>query len=398
MGATLTTVDAILKEIYGPRIINQLQDETVAIKRIEKSSDNIVETVGGKYVNFPLKVGRNHGQGYRNENEALPAAKRQKYTEVVVKLKYGYGRVRLTGQVMTLAEKNYQSFASAMDREMEGIKDDLVKDTNRIAYGDGTGLLGVINEPAASGSITEHNVVSTRLFEVGMQVDVLVISSGATTVLDTEIEAVDTVNGTVTFADAFTGADDGTIGVYRQGSYGREPEGLGSIVGDGELHGLNSSAQPLWQSVIEDNGGTPRALSEGLMISTVDKVRQNGGKTSLILGSLGVRRAYFNLLTQQRRYTDTKKFEGGFSGLAFNYGKEIPMVEDPDAPPNLMYFLDESEMRVHHSKDWHWAEEDGNILKWVTGYDAWEAVMRKYWELGCQRRNAQAKLADLTEG
>lgn len=395
MGATLETVDAILKEIYGPRIINQLQDETVAIKRIEKSSDNIVETVGGKYVNFPLKVGRNHGQGYRNENEALPAAKRQKYTEVVVKLKYGYGRVRLTGQVMTLAEKNYQSFASAMDREMEGIKDDLVKDTNRIAYGDGTGLLGTVETTTASD--TTHPFYDVSLFEVGMQVDVLTIATGATVQLDVEVEEVDKVNNTVTFSTAFASTAD-TDGVYRQGSYDREPEGLGSIISDGELHGLDSADQPLWQAVLDDNGGTTRALSEGLMIETVDKVRQNGGKTSLILGSLGVRRAYFNLLTQQRRYTDTKKFEGGFNGLAFNYGREIPMVEDPDAPKNTMHFIDESEMRVHHSKDWHWAQEDGNILKWVTGFDAWEGIMRKYWELGCQRRNAQAKVTDITEG
>lgn len=395
MGATLETVDAILKEIYGPRIINQLQDETVAIKRIEKSSDNIVETVGGKYVNFPLKVGRNHGQGYRNENEALPAAKRQKYTEVVVKLKYGYGRVRLTGQVMTLAEKNYQSFASAMDREMEGIKDDLVKDTNRIAYGDSSGLLGTVQTGVASN--VTHTFYDVSLFEVGMQVDILVKTTGVTVQLDVEIEAVNKVANTVTFSSAFATTTD-IHGVYRQGSYGREPEGLGSIISDGELHGLDSADQPLWQAVLDDNGGTPRALSEGLMIETVDKVRQNGGKTSLILGSLGVRRAYFNLLTQQRRYTDTKKFEGGFNGLAFNYGREIPMVEDPDAPKNTMHFLDESEMRVHHSKDWHWAQEDGNILKWVTGYDAWEGIMRKYWELGCQRRNAQAKVTDITEG
>lgn len=395
MGATLETVDAILKEIYGPRIVDQLQNETVAIKRIEKSSDNIVETVGGKYVNFPLKVGRNHGQGYRNENELLPAAKRQKYNEVVVKLKYGYGRVRLTGQVMTLAEKNYQSFASAMDREMEGIKDDLVKDTNRIAYGDGTGSLATIDTTATSAAT--HSVADASLLEVGMQVDVLKIANGATVLLDTEIVAVDLAANTVTFADAVAVTAD-TDGIYRQGSFEREPNGLGNIISDGELHGLDSADQPLWQAVIQDNGGTPRALSEGLMIETADKVRINGGKTSVILGSLGTRRAYFNLLTQQRRYTDTKKFEGGFTGLAFNYGTEIPMVEDPDAPKNLMHFLDESEMRVHHSKDWHWAEEDGNILKWVTGYDAWEAVMRKYWELGCQRRNAQAKIVDLIEG
>lgn len=394
MGATLETVDAILKEIYGPRIVDQMQNETVAIKRIEKSSDGVVETVGGKYVNFPLKVGRNHGQGYREENELLPAAKSQKYAEVMVKLKYGYGRVRLTGQLMTLAEKNHQAFASAMDREMEGIKKDLSKDTNRIAYGDGTGLLATVGAGATSDTV---EVGSTRLLEAGMQVDVLDTSDGSTTFLDTEIISVDKDAGTVTLDDEVTVTTDD--GIYRQGSYDREPNGLGNIISDTEsLHSLSPSQQPLWKSIVKGNDGTNRSLSEGLMIETVDDVRTNGGKTSLILGSLGTRRAYFNLLTQQRRYTDTKKFEGGFTGLAFNYGSEIPMVEDPDAPPNLMHFLDESELKVYQSKDWHWAEDDGNVLKWVTGYDAWEAIIRKYWEIGCQRRNAQARLEDITEG
>lgn len=394
MGATLTTVDAILKEIYGPRIVDQLQDETVAIKRLEKSSDGVVETVGGKYVNFPLRVGRNHGQGYRDENEALPSAKQQKYAEAFVKLKYGYGRVRLTGQVMGLAEKNYQAFASAMDREMDGIKTDLAKDTNRVAYGDGTGLLASLT---GAETTNPYAVDNTQRLEVGMQVDILVRSTGATVQLDTEITAVDPAAGTVSFANTFTAAN--TQGIYRQGSFEREPDGLGSIVSTtGTLHDVDPALVPIWKSVINGNGGTNRALSEGLMIKLADDIRVNGGKVSLILGSLGVRRAYFNLLTQQRRYADTKDFAGGFKGLAFNHGREIPMVEDPDHGPNMMHFLDESEIKVYQSKDWHWAEDDGNVLKWVTGFDAWEAIIRKYWEIGCHRRNAQGRLDDITEG
>src|SRR4051812_4661071 len=134
MPATLTTVDALMKEIYGPRVENQLQDETVALKRIERTSDGVVETVGGKYVDFPIRVSRNNGIGSRNELEALPTAGQQGYAEVHVGLKYSYGRVRFSSQVMTLAEKNYQSFASTMDNEMEYLKDDLAKDSNRQVY------------------------------------------------------------------------------------------------------------------------------------------------------------------------------------------------------------------------------------------------------------------------
>jgi hypothetical protein len=83
-------------------------------------------------------------------------------------------------------------------------------------------------------------------------------------------------------------------------------------------------------------------------------VRIAGGKVSAIFYGLGVRRSYFTLLTQQRRYTDTKEFAGGFQGLPFNYGTEIPCIEDVDAPPNKMWGLQESEFKVYQEGDWHW--------------------------------------------
>lgn len=394
MTATLTTVAALLKEVYGPRIENQLQEETVALKRIERTSDGVVETVGGKYVDFPIRVKRNSGIGNRSELEALPTAGSQGYEEVHVSLKHSYGRVKFSSQLMTLAEKNYQSFASSMDNEMEYLKSDLAKDGNRQVYGDGSGLMATFTTTAASA--TSHPVDTAQYLEIGQKVDILVKSNGNTVSLNNEI--TDIVGTTVTFATAFA-VTANTDGIYRQGNYGREISGLGLIVDDTTtLHTVAPASVRKWAAYVNANGGTNRALSEGLMIAAVDQARINGGRTSLILTSLGVRRAYFNLLTQQRRYTDTKEFAGGFTGLAFNHGKEIPVVEDPDAPTNEMLGLDEDKLKVYRNKEWHWADEDGNVLKWVSGYDAFEAYMRQFWELGTSQRNAHWKIEDITEG
>jgi hypothetical protein len=134
------------------------------------------------------------------------------------------------------------------------------------------------------------------------------------------------------------------------------------------------------------------------MIADTDAVRLNGGKTSLILMSLGVRRAYFNLLSQQRRYPSTTEFAGGLTGLTFSNGREIPCVEDVDMPSNTMYGLEEDTFKIYQEDDWNWLDEDQTIWKWVAGVDAYEAVLAKYWELGVNRRNANFKLGDLTEG
>jgi hypothetical protein len=393
MPATMTTVDGILKEVYGPRLVNQLQNETLAIKRIERTNEGVVDSVGGKYVDFPIKVSRNSGIGYRNELEALPTAGQQGYAAVHVPLRYGYGRARVSGQVMDLAETNYQAFASGLDNEMEGLKDDLAKDTNRVAYNDASGLMASLTDATTSAT---HTVDNAQYLEIGMIVDVLTRSNGATVSLALTIS--DIVGLTVTFSASFTAAL--TAGVYRQGNYGREPAGFGLIVDDtATLHGLNPATQRKWAATILANGGVNRALSEALMIQTCDGIRTKSGKRpSVIFMNLGVRRAYFNLLTQQRRYTDTKEFAGGFQGLPFNYGKEIPAVEDVDARPNRMTFVSEDTLKIFRAKAWAWMDKDNSILKWVQGFDAWEGIMKQYWEMGTSQRNAHGELRDVTEG
>jgi hypothetical protein len=226
-----------------------------------------------------------------------------------------------------------------------------------------------------------------------MKVDVLVKATGSATGGLTNATITAVTGNNVTFSASFTAAV--TQGVYRTGNWGLEPMGLSGAINTGALFGLTHAK---WQSTIVANGGTPRPLSEGLMIEVCDTVRRQGGKTSVIFTSLGVRRAYFNLLTQQRRYTDTKSFDGGFQGLAFNYGTEVPVVEDVDAPPSKMWFVDEDKFKVYRNKEWHWADDDGNVLKWVTDFDSWEGFMRQYWEVGLSSRNAQALLSDIIEG
>lgn len=394
-GATMSTVNSILKEIYQGQIREQLQTEIIGLKRIESSSAGIESTVGGKYVTFPIRVKRNQGIGYRAEDTPLPAAGQQGYNSVRIGLKYGYGRIRITGQVMKLAKTNPQAFANAMDKEMSGLKDDIRKDSARIFYGDGTGKVAV----AISGTTTTMVVANPQWAQVGMVVDVynnsnaLQGAAGGFT-----ITGVNMSTGTITLSST-----PGTIAagwyLVRTGNYNLEPNGLqGIVAATGQLQNLDPATEPIWASVVNANGGTNRALSEALMIRMVDDTRVNGGKVSLILTSLGVRRAYFNLLMQNnRRYVNTQEFKGGYTGLPFSSGREIPVVEDVDATNNTMWFLDESCFTVYREEPWSWVDADGDIFKWVVNYDAWEAVLAQYWELGIDRRNAHGKLADITE-
>jgi hypothetical protein len=394
MPASMTTVDALLKEVYALRLEDQLQSETTTTKRIERTSEGVVSTVGGRYVDFPIRVTRNSGLSHRNENEQIGASGQAGYAAVHVGLKYGYGRVRFTGQVMDLADSNFQAFASAMDNEMEYLKDDIAKDQNTQMHFDGTGLKATVVDAANSAT---HTVDNAQWLDINMVVDIALKSNG--TVLSAANSITDINGSSVTFATAFdTTGQANNYGIYRQGNYGREMTGLGKVLSNTTvLHGLDPAVQRKWAAYVDAPGGT-RALSEGLMIATCDAIRRNGGKVSVIITSLGVRRAYFNLLTQQRRYTDTKNFDGGFQGLAFNYGTEIPVVEDVDAPPNGMKFLEEDKLKIFREKEWSWLDKDGTTLKWVRDFDAWEGILHEYHEMGTTQRNAHGFVGNITEG
>lgn len=402
MGATLATVATLCKEIYEPKLRKQLNDDAVTIKRITRSSDNISNEVGGRYVTFPIKTRRNAGIGARNELEALPNAGQQGYNAARVGLKYLYGRVQLSGQTIELVNTNTQAFVSALESELSGLKTDLAKDQNRQVYGDGSGAIAV----AGSGTTNTNTFFAKDAMyaQLGMQIDIIdgtTLNNPNPTVKasNRQITGINTSTNTITFDGAVVSTAVNDI-VVRNGNVNREWTGFNKIFkATGSLYNLDPATEPIWAAVVDANGGVNRALSEGLMISLADQVRANGGKTTAIFSNLGVRRAYFNLLVQQRQYTNTKDFGGGFTGLSFTTDAgEIPFMVDVDAPKNTLYFVNEDEFTVYRQADWEFMDRDGSMWSRISGYDAYEAVMYQYSELGCHRRNTQAIMADITEG
>lgn len=411
MTTTLTTATNILKEVYEPRVRDQLQSEVISISRLEKTSEGVeTNSLGGKYVRFSVRVKRNHGIGSRNEMEALPNPKNQDYRDAQLRLSYGYGAIQLSGQSFELADTNEQAFASVLDQEMEGIKEGLRKETNRQAYGTSQGVLAV----AASGTTTTFVVSAAtglQYLEIGMFVDVYdATSTVVTPVLNNaniEITDINVATLTVTLGSTVTAVAVGDF-LVRTGSHQKEPVGFEQIVaglattatalgnGAGALYNITHGT---WTGNMDTTAG---AISEGRMINMIDTIRTRGGRTTVGFCSLGVRRAYANLLEQQRRYVNTTKFTGGFSGIAFttDYG-EIPIVADFDCQAGRLYFLNEKELKIYRAADWSWMNRDGNMWQRLIDssgeYDAYRARMFSYWQIGTHRRNSHGMMTSITE-
>lgn len=395
MGATLTTATNILKEIYEPRIREQLQNWNKASKRIEQTSEGVTSEVGGKYVVFPVHTRRNNGIGARLEMEQLPTAQNQGYARAQVSLAYEYGSIRLSGQSIELADSNFQAFASVLDEEVSGIQRDVARDWNRQVYGTSAGVMLTSSGAYAVNTIPTTN---TQYMEIGQVVDIYDSTGTTLRASARNVTAVTQNTNIVVDGAAITTGATGDI-VVRTGNLNREIIGFSQLVNDtSTLFGINPATEPVWKSVMTANGGTNRPLSESLMIKMIDDIYTNGGNTTVIFCNLGVRRSYFNLMVQQRRYCDTKEFEGGFSGLAFTTDNgEVPIVSDVDCQPNRMYFLNEKEIKIYREKDWGFMDRDGSKWQRVIGFDAYDATLFKYATMGTHRRNSHGLLSDLIE-
>jgi len=407
----MTTADNILKEVYEPRVRDQLQSQIVTLSRIQKTSEGVEsDAIGGKYVRFAVRVKRNHGIGARNEMEALPNPKTQDYRSSQLKLAYLYGAIQLSGQTFELAESNAQAFASVLDQEMEGMREGLKKDTNRQTYGTTTGILAVAVSGTTTTLVTAANAIMYA--EIGMFVDVYDATDTNTTPVlnNANVEITDITESagvyTITFGTAVTAVAVGDF-ITRTGSRGKETVGFQQMVagitdtnalgtGGGALYNITHS---VWTGNMDSTAG---AISEGRMINLVDKIRTRGGTTTVGFCSLGVRRAYANLLEQQRRYVNTTEFTGGFKGIAFttDYG-EIPIVADFDCQPGRLYFMNEKEIKLYQAGDWSFMNRDGSnwqrLIDSSGEYDAYRARLFKYCQLGTHRRNSHGLMTSITE-
>lgn len=403
MGATLASIDATLKEVYEGDVRRQLQDDIVALKRVTRSSDGVSNETNGKYVTFPVHVRRNGGLGSRNESEPLPTAGQQGYAAARLALKSDYLGIELTGHAIDMSDTNPKAFAKSLDEEMERGRVDFKKDLNRQIYGNGSGAITTVRANGAGVNIIP--VVDARLFWVGAHVIDIVTAPSTVAVTARTVTARDLTPGanTITISGAAVNVTAGQL-ITIKGSVNREITGLGAIVENtGVLYNINPATEPEWTSEVDSNGGTARALSEGLMLRLVDRIRGRGGKTTAILTDDGSFRAYWALLSQLRGFTNTTKFDGGYTGLSFHAGdQEIPVVSDYDAPLGVMHFLNEDDITFYRDEDIHWLDRDGSIMKQKVdaggAYDIWQGWMLERHELGIGRRNTHGKITDIIAG
>jgi hypothetical protein len=413
-----TDVDAILRDDYKD-LWENLNNACFILAQVTTKKD----TVQGRIARHSVHIGRSGGIGARQEGDTLPVADQQRFATVPVPVRWNTGRIVLSKQLMSMATGEPGSFADAMEAEMNGIRNDSMRDVNRQVWGTSNGVIATCGTTSSSTTITLATTTTPaqmRALYIGRRVDVGTVASPTTVTSNRQITAVNVANRTITVSGAALSTTAGTHFVFNAGSGGassgtglqndgqRELTGLQTIVaGSGNLHTVNPTNVPNWVAQEYTNSGTQRALAESMVDLAILQNQTEAGKTiDTLVSNTGVFIAAKSILTAYNRNMDTVQLKGGFSGLKWatpgvsgSAGKEIAWYADFDCPANNLYGLNTSDGLVCHQieEGWQWLDDDGSILSRVTDQLAFEATIYTSMELACVQRNSHFRIGDLIE-
>ena len=131
-GATITTLDAVLKNYYLGPIQEQLNNSVLCLEMFEKYTVDW----HGKQCVIPVHISRNSSasglDAYVDEGGTLPSPGAQGYADLNVTAKFQYGKFALTGQAIASARKGgSHTFISWMDSEMKKLVEDFRVTANK---------------------------------------------------------------------------------------------------------------------------------------------------------------------------------------------------------------------------------------------------------------------------
>lgn len=391
MAVNLTNADKALKTYYLDAVSSQLDCVSPFYSMIKRSTDD----VWGKEVKKLVTFGINGGVGAGTEEGNLPSSSGNDYKQITSTLKNLYGTIEITDKAIRASENNSGAFVNLLNAEMDGLIKASAFNLGRMLFGDGSGKVAKVK------SVTKGIIVvdSAKSLMEGMVVDFRDATTGDVienfggrriTALD-RISCAMTVSGTA--ATSSTIPENTLITV--QGSYNNEITGLGAIFDSSAttLYGLEKKSN-LWLTPYSVS--SVGAITEAKIQKALDYVEENGGAPAeLIICSWGVRRAMQNMLSANRRTTDTMELAGGYKAMSYN---GIPVVADRFCPEGSMYIINTKDFTLHQLCDWQWLTgDDGSVLKQVAGKPVFTATLVKYAELVCARPYGQGVLTGITE-
>lgn len=393
--------------VYDKVIAEQVFNKNILWQNVLK---NVAQKRGSTNKYMSVHYGRNVGSAAGGESMTLPTAGNQQYLQAVIPMKLNFHTVSITDYAIQAGKNSEEYLVDLLQSEYEGAKEDMKRQLSRQGYGDGSGVICRVNGIGSSPTFDLDNPMvgknPTDYFEagaVGIGSPVMLDSSKTTATSEAYSYVSSITDGDTFTLDSGTGVadDDYVFLAHNDGTAtptvsNRDAEitGLKGLIDDGSnvssLQNLSRGTYTWWKSYVNDNA-TQRSLTEQLLQDTYLEGKKKG-EIGMAITSYDLFSAYGQLLSADRRYTDTMELKGGFTGVKFN---DIPLVADYDHPYDEVNFIDPNTLSVEEMTEMSFMNEDGNILDRSATTAAFNATLRYYANLAISAPNKNSVLRDV---
>lgn len=399
--ADRTTIFALMKEVYDPMIAEQQNLTAFTWNEFDENSTDEMK-LGGKGWVFENNMGGNQeGIGARAERGTLPSAGHQRWFQGTVLPKYHYGTWELTGPMIMSAKRNIEAFANSQTSEMQRLTKDVIKDLNRVVWGDGTGQLGLVKSDEG-GNEFQVSGADAIYFRLNQVIDVF--ETTTTTIRDSMTAR--TVDAMAVQADGdveitYSGAAQTVVAndqITRSGAQANEMLGIKAAIDDGTLlvtyHGVSRTTYPLFKGNVLSNGGTLRNISLDLHQQAIDACQEMGGEDpDWLRMNQGQRRKFFDLVAPDVRF-QPMEFRAGFRRLSYN---GIEVTVDIDHPRGESTYVRRDKFYKYTMFPLGILDLDGQTMRQVVNQDLWRGHIAMYGNLATKNPNCHARITDLQE-
>jgi hypothetical protein len=377
---TVGRIGAMLKNVYDDGVVQLQNQATVIRKKFTKAK--AVRVSGDHYEMDARVAGNRGGVGARLSDDPMPVAKRQQHVKAMVYDRSVFGTIKLYDKDIQDAEENEDAFINHLDDEMENIVLDFMKHMNIITYGDGTGILALVNANTNNSNTFVGTTGSTwgsfgtTYLMTGDQLDIwdTTLTIKRTPAGGVAILGVQPTTQTVTVDQNLTLT--ATDVVVRYNSVNKEYVGL-QIASDNSasvvFQNVNRGTQPRYRGNVIDAGG--QMLSEVYLQQMFSLIEiATGQEPNTIVSHNAQWDHYAAIGTSLKRFMSTK-IDMGFATLDY---LGVGFTKDVDCPKFNIHVFKNDGVQNGVVKPLGWLDRDGKVLKWVSGYAAWTGILAEY--------------------
>ena len=385
-------VSAIAKRLYPENKIKELTNQAAMTYGKLTTKKNLAGA--GDYL--PINTAANElGQGNISEDGALQDGGKQTVAQVVATPKVFTHVVGFTGLSLNMLKGNTESFANTLTYNMDQAVKNASKELNAQAFRDGTNVLGQASAAGTTTFVCDSGVATH--FRPGMQVYYSATASTASnTAIVSSVTMPTTVNGTysvVMTTAAVVANDDYLVRGSKALEYGKGLSGLPAIVAtSGTFMSVDKATTALWQGLGIAAGSVN--LSDAILQRALGQmlVKRNTVPNTIVSNNTQFRMYLADTLPQLR--FDSKGGRDSSAKAQYTWNG-IDWHVDTDCGFDKIYMFDKEQFMLFENYALKFDDSDGNILKYVDGYDKFVAYVKTYADFGTQNCGSFIEISGL---